>query len=434
MRATNKDRIIVLPAVYDVADPYFCVWLQEMADKGWIYEDRGIVFLTFRRETPQRRRYRVLDKSIYDAGAEELELYESSGWQAEESLRNFMLFSTADEKAPEFFNDKESFTKSVRGRKRLSILFLIYCLTVIWIRIGSLSPFSSINRNDDVIGRIHALSYSAAGTFWWQLVVTILFALAFLAIIMKEGKRIKKYSNLDNSVYDTSYDNPKYVRAKRLSAFVYVDLVLVLLVIFQLFISIYISDEVRTGSYALSYDGEHPLRYEEFDPDAWNNAKQYIYVPGAKQSEYVTGYSAGSAGADYVFCEDYEEFCNLEELSSDEEYTYPIAVFNSYYKVARKEEWAEEYLGEEIAIDKTEEAGGPDVWKEALEEIRFDCDGVDYAGYTVYEEKNGNELYKMQHLYLRKGNAIQIINYVGDLNLKDKVSIFVDEFSKGSSE
>ena len=313
-------------------------------------------------------------------------------------------------------------------------MFLIYCLTVIWIRIGSLSPFSSINRNDDVIGRIHALSYSAAGTFWWQLVVTILFALAFLAIIMKEGKRIKKYSNLDNSVYDTSYDNPKYVRAKRLSAFVYVDLVLVLLVIFQIFISIYISDEVRTGSYALSYDGEHPLRYEEFDPDAWNNAKQYIYVPGAKQSEYVTGYSAGSAGADYVFREDYEEFCNLEELSSDEEYTYPIAVFNSYYKVARKEEWAEEYLGEEIAIDKTEEVGGPDVWKEALEEIRFDCDGVDYAGYTVYEEKNGNELYKMQHLYLRKGNAIQIINYVGDLNLKDKVSIFVDEFSKGSSE
>lgn len=71
--------------------------------------------------------------------------------------------------------------------------------------------------------------------------------------------------------------------------------------------------------------------------------------------------------------------------------------------------------------------GGDDVWKKALDEVRIDCADVDYAGYyTTMEPVEKGEVTN-QVLCLRKGSDIQEIQYVGPIDLRDKIVLFVKE-------
>ncbi len=80
------------------------------------------------------------------------------------------------------------------------------------------------------------------------------------------------------------------------------------------------------------------------------------------------------------------------EAEREDETFLLISTLQSYfsgYYVARSESIAEEYLGEEVAYDlygKVEKGA----WSKALEEVRIECDAVDYAGYYTTEDAESN--------------------------------------------
>jgi hypothetical protein len=39
--------------VNDIRDPYYCVWLQEMAEKGFLYKHRDLFTCVFEKALPQ---------------------------------------------------------------------------------------------------------------------------------------------------------------------------------------------------------------------------------------------------------------------------------------------------------------------------------------------------------------------------------------------
>jgi hypothetical protein len=69
------------------------------------------------------------------------------------------------------------------------------------------------------------------------------------------------------------------------------------------------------------------------------------------------------------------------------------------------------------------------VWSKALEEVRIECDGVDYAGYYTTEDADAENYKECQHLLLRKGKVIEIVSYQGSVDIRDKIQIYVDDLS-----
>ena len=126
-----------------------------------------------------------------------------------------------------------------------------------------------------------------------------------------------------------------------------------------------------------------------------------------------------------------EEWLSVSERSEDKPDDFDVILdYDSEYIKVRKEDNAAEYLGERVAIHLYENVGGDDTWAKALDEVRIDCDGVDYAGYYTYKETGDAAGKTNQILYLRKGAALQIIRYYGTANLKDKMDLFVKEFEE----
>ena len=64
------------PEIRDVNDPYFCTWLQEMAERGLFFENFGILRSRFEKGDPEKRLYRVINKNYAGMTDEERMLYE----------------------------------------------------------------------------------------------------------------------------------------------------------------------------------------------------------------------------------------------------------------------------------------------------------------------------------------------------------------------
>jgi hypothetical protein len=121
MSDTVKKRIPV-----GTRSPYLCVWLQEMAEQGLVLKRVGFFSCEFEKCEPQKRRYRILDKSYFSMTDEEKGIYEDAGWKYVPDERSGVtIFTTDDEDAPELFSDKESFRKYKRNKWIGSIVLII---------------------------------------------------------------------------------------------------------------------------------------------------------------------------------------------------------------------------------------------------------------------------------------------------------------------
>ena len=59
-----SETIKKLIPVIEVNSPYFCIWLQEMAEQGLIYKEKNFCTVEFEKSNPEKRRYRLLNKPI----------------------------------------------------------------------------------------------------------------------------------------------------------------------------------------------------------------------------------------------------------------------------------------------------------------------------------------------------------------------------------
>lgn len=170
--------------------------------------------------------------------------------------------------------------------------------------------------------------------------------------------------------------------------------------------------------------------FRELNQEAWEERLPLIQETGDDPAVREARYMVDVELPGFLFKKGYTEnlFVDVYE-TSDNEYPKTELGYLSEYMIARNEKIAEEYLGEEIAYDKYDKIEEANLLKE-MEAIGISCEGVDYAGYLETEDSQNIKGLKTQHLYLRKGANIQIITYAGEMNIRDKLELFVKEFDE----
>ena len=435
----TKNEIIKKRIPVGRRSPYFCVWLQEMAEQGLILKSIGFLRCEFEKGEPEKIRYRILDKSHFSMSEEEKGIYEDAGWKyiPNEEAGRVTVFAADDEDAPELFSDNESYRKYRRnkwiGSAAFILVWVYWLVRAMWLAIDLFHGGEYV----ETYGRLHNLD----GEPLFFLVIIGLFTVILTGIyvyhIINEILAVRHYAKGDMPQYDIPYNDRGYLWEKKATR-IYDTVVIILLAgLGAALISLNMSAfSLADGANVLEYNGEHPVMLREIDPAAWADAEPMIEKQNTGEYaedldiDYIVGKDTGACFSKgwreqlWVEKNTLDETQETDYLSASRLYYY----FSAYYD-ARSESIAEEYLGEEAAYDlygKVDEGA----WSKALEAVRIECDGADYAGYYTTEYAGAEKYKECQHLLIRKGKVIEIVGYQGPVDLRDKINVFVDEISQ----
>ena len=413
--------------------PYFCVWLQEMAEQGLILKSVGFFNCEFEKSEPEKRRYRILDKSYFSMSEEEKGIYEDAGWKyVPNEETGVTVFVSDDEDAPELFSDKESYRKYRRNKRVGSITLIL--MWIYWIARSIWAGYDLVKSGNYSVsgGRLHSFNGESLSVLVLMGLITVVFTGICAYHIFNEILTIRRNAENDLPQYDIPYNDKGYLWEKKASRLYDFAVIVMAAGLAFLLISISVNDgNPAYGADALNYSGEHPVMLREIDPDEWADARPMIenLNSGEYANDYFISYMAGrDTGA--CFSRGWSESLDVEKNTVDDDHeTEELSItslhhYYSAYYISRSEVIAEEYLGEEAAYylyDKVDK----DSWSKALEEVRTECDGADYVGYFTTEYA-GSEC---QHLLIRKGKVIEIVEYQGPVNLRNKITMFIDEIN-----
>lgn len=93
-------------------------WLEEMAGKGLLFKESGMLFAKFEKGEPRKMRYRLdfCDVVACDIPEEKKELYEQCGWQVVGDYNSdLVVVCTDDPDAPEIYTDPELLVKPLKN-------------------------------------------------------------------------------------------------------------------------------------------------------------------------------------------------------------------------------------------------------------------------------------------------------------------------------
>lgn len=422
MSETVKKRI----AIRDIRIPYFCVWLQEMAEQGLFLKHLGAVHAEFTKGDPVKRRYRVLQKNPDSLSEDEKSMIVQRGWKLVKAGSSTILYTT-DMESPEPLDDLRSYYFSSRFEWIWSVLWiLIICY---WIYKAAAGDWGLTDKSYiEEFGRLHAADVNGVLATAFLVLVGILAIAIGVRMIWREITNLRHYRNKEIPDYDIPYDDKRYLRAKADSSIQRILLIAFFVGITAIWMGYFISGkDIHNGPSALSYKFDHPVQIKEIDPDLWDRALPLIEDSLNGNTLYCVDYIIGKDDPGFYIREGYRQQVNLDRFTGkDDDAIVTEGCYHAEYLILRNESDAEEYLGEEIAYDLYGKVENGSVGK-ALDKVQFDNSELDYAGY--YSEKNpisidGND---SQHLYLRKGRVIYIVNYTGSLDLRDKLGIYVDD-------
>lgn len=424
MSETVKKRI----AIREIRNPYFCVWLQEMAEQGLFLKKLGILNAEFTKDEPEKRRYRILQKRFDSLSEDEKAAIVQRGWKPVRAGHATILYTT-DMEAPEPVDDIRNYYFSSRFEWIWSVLWiLIICY---WIyRAASGEPGLSDKAYIEEFGRLHAAEANGVIITAAAALTGIVIAAIGIRVIWREITNLKHYRNKEMPDYDIPYDDRRYLHAKTGSRIQRILLIAFFAGIAAMWIGLLISGKnVHDGPAAISYKYDHPVQLEEIDPDMWSRALPLIEDSSNGNTLYCVDYTIGKDDPGFYVREGYWQGMNLDRITDEE--SDDIVTEGRYYAeylILRNEADAEEYLGEEIAYDMYEKVENGSAEK-ALEKVKFDNSGLDYAGYYSEKDPLSTDGYDSQHLYLRKGRIIYTVNYTGSADLKDKLGIYADDMS-----
>lgn len=434
--------------------PYFCVWLQEMAEQGLILKSVGFFRCEFEKCKSQKRRYRVLNKSYFSMSEDEKGIYEDAGWKyVPGGIEGAAIFTTEDEDAPELFSDRESYRKSVRNKWIGSIaMILLWTYWMVKIIKNATELFGG--EYASIYGRLHNYDGEPLYLLAVIIVLTVISTAVFIYDVWNEILIIRFYTKIDMPDYHVSYDDKGYLWEKKVYSLWAVATIILIAGLVVGWIGMKANDySLADGLSALEWSGEHPVMLREFDPETWAEAKPMIEATYTEDYDdtlsidYMAGKDKGAC-----FSKGYREQLSIDLITGEGEaeiedfpatgvdfedidkYVPPLLTsiryfyFSAYY-TARSESIASEYLGEEAAYDlygKVEK----NAWRKALDKVCIKCDGTDYAGYYTTQDPDAERYHECQHLLLRKGRIIQIISYQGPLDIRDKMDLFVNEMNE----
>ena len=152
---------------------------------------------------------------------------------------------------------------------------------------------------------------------------------------------------------------------------------------------------------SLEYENEHLVRYAEFDPESWAIIEPMI-LSNTDEDVWVDCFTAENSST--IKRKEIRERVDVyyeSEVKSGTSFTYDM-----FYNELRSEKLAVDYIDDALKYECAV----------THEEAAIEVAGVDYAAFA---EDDG-----VQHLYLRKGDRVVEVYYIGDVDIRSKVELF----------
>ena len=377
---------------------YLESYLEDMARQGQICTSVGYVFLTFEEGEPREIKYRM----VPDTGLitdEEKSSYEDKGWKFIGS-RFYPMLMKEDPKEEELFADAESY-------KRRANNFLFDAgfggMALIFIVIGLLIPYIvTISK----FGYLHAMEGECMAFRVMSKVSIAVCGIIFSWSAVKalaQWRRIKILKEVRRSV--------PYGKRLKINKITGVMVMLALAIaVCTLFLP---TEEIEYKE----NNSAHPVSMMSIDPEGCKLIQSKV-----KEAERSGSEDEPIDDAEYVresyknnlFSVVHYEGASLYDANAeadDEGNISPEVAYYAHYYVAKNAEKAEQYLKEEIKYD----LGHKNL--KAIEKKGYEAD---YVGYCKGKDGYTN-------LYVRKGNVLEIVNYIGDKDLEKSTKQFVDD-------
>lgn len=175
-------------------------WLEDMAEKGLLFKECGLLFAKFTKGEPKDMRYRLdfCDVVACDIPEEKKELYERSGWNVVGDFKNdCVVICTDDPDAPEIYTEPELLIKPL---ERIISKYRIYLAALCTMLLTALAHCGL----PDSVGVIRFLCnittpyLAAALVLIVLLAAEIIFGAARLIKLKAMAKRIKNGADIPN--------------------------------------------------------------------------------------------------------------------------------------------------------------------------------------------------------------------------------------------
>lgn len=439
----NENRMISKYSLFITGDlVYLESWLQDMAASGYIAKRIGRLRTEFEISEPSVMRFRVVPRVRAEMSDDEIEMFESSGWHLIDAggsaAREWAVICTDDEDAPEPFTDEDSYERYIRKTRRDTAINV--CLTIA-VAAGYLYYFlrgSLGNDSSDLVYAVPGRAFIALG-------------LAALCVAVSWGFDAARYIHSLRSLSRGLQANHEveYRRFSRVIRAVHALRIVLLAATIVMLAVVLVQEELyspRSVQESLKVNTGQMVGIQNFDPEAWE--KGLDLLPGSPPSseDYDFEYEYGREYASYrvedegrwsMPTELYQEF-SIYQVQYDEENQDDREEYSVWYSERimelRSDKQAEEYLNSEIEHEY-EFVTGERVPESFANDIEFECDGTDYAGFydcgkldTSKLEADGYRLStKPQTLYLRRGKWIIEVQYQGDTHLRDSIGLYTDK-------
>ncbi len=367
---------------------YMESFLEDMAGEGLILDHYGMWYAYFYEGEPRRRRYRIVPKIQRAVNEDEIDLYEVAGWQyaGKKFGTGLNIFYTDDPDAPELFTDMASFrmyAKRYAFAGTIAILCMLLLLFQAFDSAGHMLTFGGVLH---MIGDMGVLLIAA---FVLMLLLLVAIVESFVLSEFSTMYRILAAKPIRHNI-----EYKSKLRFHKITVVAALAMVAIVM-IGQGNIGYDTTSEAKIKA----YDGTHPASYEIVDPEGWSKIENSI-----SRNDWPEGLSFG------VFTKSGPLFHEKIEVHTDiDDNTYMRAIYGE----AKSENIAEKWLEEEILYD-TEEKLQP-------EEVALDTPiGLDYLGFYIDEWDD-------QIIYMRNGNVVERICYLGDKDLMQYIDELVED-------
>lgn len=175
-------------------------WLEDMAEKGLLFKECGLLFAKFTKGEPKKMRYRLdfCDVVACDIPDEKKELYEQSGWQVVGDYNSDLVVVCTDEPdAPEIYTDCELLAKplkSIISKYRIYLAALCVMLLTALAHCGLPNAVRVIR----FLGYIPKPFFAAVLILLALLIGEIIFRAARLIKLKAMARRIKNGADIPN--------------------------------------------------------------------------------------------------------------------------------------------------------------------------------------------------------------------------------------------
>lgn len=395
-------------------------WFTDMAKEGWMVEEFGVFFVTFKKEDPRpNRRYRIVPGKDY-LDENEVAFFESAGWEYVGRTNDLRLYFSDNPAAEEIFTDVISFRQSFKWYARRLILLMIiqFGFWTYFLKEGILPLLDELYTKNNIL---HICDEIGTSTITIFIIFSIMVLIDFGYFLWRISKKLRDIFRCKSIIHDGNY--------KKHLVYIKVSTTLFFFsIVYLLGVGIKESYDINRE---YSDMGNHPVMLWEIRPkvcDKSTFSKDKIVEEDGNDMILEKGGSV-------LFSQKYEavfhlyppnlkskgeESQNEDSIGNDkkeEDYTY----FYSRYYEARSEGIAKRFLKEEIYELKS---------SKSRKVKRLNVKGVDQAFYFTNKEdgKDG------QYLLLRKGKKLEFANYAGlegdKYNLEKAVEVFVKDLKE----